>query len=285
MLFQITHRTIYSYSREVFLEPHIIRLQPRSDGTQRLIRFEMRIAPQPAGQTPSSDLAGNATVQTWFESTTSSLEIVTEFELETLRSNPFDYIFTDASAKSLPLKYAGDVADSLSVYLTRAGIHDSVVRFAASIAEKADRQTLPFLLALTNQIQESCEQIIREEGEPEPAEVTLTQKRGSCRDLTVLFIAACRSQGIAARFVSGYQEGDPDQEKRYLHAWAEVYMPGGGWRGYDPSLGLAVADRHIALAAAAVPALAAPVSGSFRGTGASATMHATIKIETGAAGG
>jgi transglutaminase-like putative cysteine protease len=280
MLFHISHRTNYSYNRPVFLEPHVLRLRPRSDGTQQLIRFGMRIAPEPAGLTPCSDLAGNATVQTWYEGTTDSLEVVTDFELETLRSNPFDYILTQSAAKSLPLSYAGDFDASLSVYRSGAGIHDSVIRFAASVAEQADWQTLPFLAALTSRIQESCEQIIREEGEPQPPEVSLEKEHGSCRDLTVLFMAACRSQGIAARFVSGYQEGDPDQEKRYLHAWAEVYLPGGGWRGYDPSLGLAVADRHIALAAAAVPALAVPVSGSFRGTGTLASMHAEIDIRT-----
>lgn len=89
---------------------------------------------------------------------------------------------------------------------------------------------------------------------------------------------ACRAVGLGARFVSGYQEGDPEQERRDLHAWAEVYLPGGGWRGYDPTHGLAVADRHVALAAGMRPALAAPITGTFRGTGASSRMQTDIKI-------
>jgi transglutaminase-like putative cysteine protease len=91
---------------------------------------------------------------------------------------------------------------------------------------------------------------------------------------------ACRALGLGARFVSGYQEGDPDQPRRYLHAWAEVYLPGAGWRGYDPSHGLAVADRHVAVAAGMRSDLAAPISGIFRGTGVSSRMQAEIRLRT-----
>jgi transglutaminase-like putative cysteine protease len=85
---------------------------------------------------------------------------------------------------------------------------------------------------------------------------------GSCRDFTVLFMEACRAVGLAARFVSGYEEGDSTVLERDLHAWAEVYIPGGGWRGFDPTHGLAVADRHVALVASAFPQFTAPVTGS-----------------------
>ena len=73
----------------------------------------------------------------------------------------------------------------------------------------------------------------------------------------------CRTVGLAARFVSGYQEGDPDSSDRDLHAWVEIYLPGAGWRGYDPTLGLAVSDRHITVAASAIPQYAAPIQGTF----------------------
>ena len=84
---------------------------------------------------------------------------------------------------------------------------------------------------------------------------------GSCRDYAVLFMEVCRAMGIPARFVSGYQEGDTEQESRDLHAWAEVYLPGAGWRGYDPTLGLVVSDRHIPLAASAIPSYASAIEG------------------------
>ena len=93
-------------------------------------------------------------------------------------------------------------------------------------------------------------------------------------------MAACRSQGLAARFVSGYScHHPPEVSEHELHAWAEVYLPGGGWRGYDPSLGLAVADGHVVLAAAADPAFAAPLSGTYRGTGASSRLSYTVNLE------
>jgi transglutaminase-like putative cysteine protease len=92
-------------------------------------------------------------------------------------------------------------------------------------------------------------------------------------------VECCRLQGIAARFVSGYQEGDQNAGERFMHAWAEVYIPGGGWRGYDPTHGLAVADRHIAVAAAADARFAAPIEGIIRGTGATSSIEAEIKIE------
>ena len=104
-------------------------------------------------------------------------------------------------------------------------------------------------------------------------------RTGACRDLTVLFMECCRSLGLAARFVSGYQEGDKGTDRRYMHAWAEVYLPGGGWRGFDPTHGIAVTDRHVAVASGPTPATAAPISGTFRGTGAIARMEAALRIE------
>jgi transglutaminase-like putative cysteine protease len=106
----------------------------------------------------------------------------------------------------------------------------------------------------------------------------MAQKSGSCRDFAVLFMAACQAVGLAARFVSGYQEGDEAQEARELHAWPEVYIPGGGWRGFDPTHGLAVCDRHVPLAAAAHPANAAPVSGKLK-PGCLATTQLNYQIQ------
>jgi transglutaminase-like putative cysteine protease len=123
-----------------------------------------------------------------------------------------------------------------------------------------------------------CEVTIREESEPQAPGMILAQRYGACRDLAVLFMDACRALGLGARFVSGYQEGDPDQEGRRLHAWAEVYIPGGGWRGYDPTHGPAVADRHVAVAAGMHPTFAAPITGTFRGTGVSSRMQADIQL-------
>ena len=89
-----------------------------------------------------------------------------------------------------------------------------------------------------------------------------------------------RAVGLAARFVSGYQQGESEQEKRHLHAWAEVYLPDAGWRAFDPTNGLAVADRHVAVAAAVAPPQTAPVTATYRGNNVEASLSADVMIET-----
>ena len=149
-----------------------------------------------------------------------------------------------------------------------------------AFARSIEGEGMPFLTALTRRLHEEFAHTIREEGPAEPAESTLAARSGSCRDLSVLFCEACRSRGIPARFVSGYEREAAVQEPAHMHAWAEVYLPGGGWRGYDPSQGLAVSTAHVALAAAADPLLAAPVSGTYRGK-AQARMSYIIAMQAG----
>jgi transglutaminase-like putative cysteine protease len=277
VFFEIAHATTYTFSRPVFLEPHTVRLRPRCDGSQRLIRFDLQIEPTPAGLSEYLDVEGNCVVHTWFDGSTESLRVMARCEVETLRENPFDYIVHPSAAR-LPVEYADDLRLSLAPYCSRDSADDGVAHFANSIADEVDRQSLPFLAALNRRIFQMCQVTIREEGEPQPSEATLAYRRGACRDLAVLFMDACRALGLGVRFVSGYQEGDPEQERRDLHAWAEVYVPGGGWRGYDPTHGLAVADRHVAVAAGIRPGRAAPITGTFRGTGASSRMQSDVRI-------
>jgi len=278
MNFRVTHETVYRYDRPVFLEPHVIRLCPRCDAAQRLLSFDIEIEPHASGSIACNDLEGNSIIHCWFDGLTDALRIATVFEVETLRRNPFDYLLDAAAATRLPIMYGDAIEPLVAAYRSSAGVHEAVAEFSGAVARQAKGETLTFLAELNQRIYQTSACVIREQGDPLPAEFTLSEKQGSCRDLAVLFIAACRAQGIAARFVSGYQEGEPDQEKRYLHAWAEVYLPGAGWRGYDPTHGLAVGDRHIALAASITPALAAPVSGNFRGTAATASIQAEIDL-------
>ena len=100
-----------------------------------------------------------------------------------------------------------------------------------------------------------------------PPGQTLAGGTGACRDMAELFVDACRAQGLAARFVSGYCESEVVDAERYLHAWSEVYLLGGGWRGFDLSLGIAVSNRHVAIAHEPSHAAARPYEGSYRGTG------------------
>ena len=280
MHFRIRHRTRYRYPQPVFLEPHTLRLRPRCDGSQRVHDCRIEVQPAPAGRSDALDAEGNATICLWFDHLIEELVVDVHSEVETLRRNPFDFLLTDAAVTTVPARYTPALAALLAPALRPVGACE-VARFADELA-RADgkRDTLTFLGELTRQLFASCEVVIREFGEPYSPGQTLATRRGSCRDLTVLFIEACRSQGLAARFVSGYQEGDPDQEQRYLHAWPEVYLPGAGWRGYDPTLGLTVADRHVAVAASVDPPNAAPIEGTYRGGGNAFTLTFELEIHT-----
>ena len=278
MRFRVSHLTRYTYTKPVFIEPQTIRLVPRCDRSQRLVRFSAHLTPEPLGRTEGLDAEGNSFILVWFEGLWESLEIRTDFEVETARSNPFDYL-PGPGMKQLPLVFGEEERLALFPFLdTGSGSDPAVSGLAQEIAGAVSGDPMAFLNALVSRINADIRSIRREEpGLFEPGEV-LAGKEGACRDMTVLFIAVCRAVGIPARFVSGYQEGDPDEKQSDLHAWAEVYLPGGGWRGYDPTLGLAVADRHVALAAGASPSLASPVTGTIRGTGAESAQEHHIRL-------
>ncbi len=263
MRYYIRHRTIYTYNQPVFLKPHLLRLQPRCDGWQESRSFSLAVEPEPAGVSQIADLDGNHLTQLWFHKATEQLKLQVSVEVETYKTNSFDYLLEPWALK-LPIDYPSSLLTQLQPYLQSCSFAPDPVgtQLAQEFFGDVDGDTLSFLSTLNQRIYENCEHIIREDGEPWPAGVTWNFKRGSCRDFVVLFMEVCRAIGLGARFVSGYQEGDVDQKERHLHAWAEVYVPGGGWRGYDPTHGLAVADRHIVLAASALPSYAAPVSGA-----------------------
>jgi len=261
----VTHSTLYRYSNAVYLEPHTVRLRPRQDGSQRLLQHQLSIAPAPAGQSECLDQDGNVVVEAWFDHPTHTLSVESMFSVETLRANPFDFLLRE---------YSTPVRAALAPYLREPA--PEVRAFAASIAGGAGH-TLDFLSALNRSLAQEFRYEAREAGAAHAADLTLRSREGSCRDLAVLFCDAARAMGIAARFVSGYECGAAGRDKVHMHAWAEVYLQGGGWRGYDPSAGLAVSTSHVALAAAADPHLAAPVSGTFRGA-AEASMEFAIGI-------
>ena len=278
MLFQICHKTEYTYNRRVFLEPHTVRLRPRCDAWQNLVDHEMHVEPQPAGLTECNDLDGNVVTVLWFNGTHEYLSITAKSEVETLRYNPFDFVLDDKSLV-MPVEFDADVAASLAPYRDRATLEDAISKFGTSVSSQTNRMTLPFLSTLTQRIHETFEHCVRPEGDPWSPSVTLAEGRGACRDLAVLQMDAVRACGLPARFVSGYRAGDPELIDRELHAWVEVYLPGAGWRGYDPTTGLAVADYHVALSVGANAGIAAPTSGTFRGTGVDSSIRTSIEMK------
>lgn len=275
MRYRITHSTHYTYSRAVHLRPHTLRLCPRSDGAQWLQSFDISLTPTPTQQTYFLDIHGNTCLKVSFESPLSSLHIQTTSEVTTHRPNPFDYL-SENWAVQFPIDYPSSLAALLRPYWEPPvgqgfdnAMAPAVLKLAQQLKQEAQHNVGDFLTQLTQHIPQHLHYQQRLQGEPYAPAVTLAEGTGTCRDFALLFITICRAVGLAARFVSGYQEGDLDatadnQSTHDLHAWAEVYIPGGGWRGFDPTLGLAVADRHIAIAAATIPKQAAPVSGTLK---------------------
>jgi transglutaminase-like putative cysteine protease len=277
---EITHTTRYEYSEPVFLEPHALRFQPRCDGGQTLREFQIEVNPAPTGQSVSLDSAGNVVIHAWFDGLHESLSIVARSTVEMHRENPFDYL-RDARRHMLPAYY-GDEAEILRPYLRRvspAGAADDMAVLAARMRAAAGGELLPFLTSLNHTMFERLTHVRREHGSTWAPAHTWRQQCGACRDLAWLFVDVCRAAGVAARFVSGYEDALSGRQEYDLHAWAEVYVPGGGWRGYDPSRGLAVAQHHVAVAAAATPAGAMPVSGTFRSSVATSTLETEVSIE------
>lgn len=280
MLYQISHQTIYSFSQPVILKPHVLRLRPRSDRFNQVQSFALSVLPQPLGSSDFVDLDGNNLIKLWFVQPTVKLSIQTISKVETSCTNPFAYLL-EPWANQIPVDYPHSLLEQLEPYLRPYSFSTdaAALELAQDIAMTTQGNTLDFLFALNQRIYQDCEYITRDTGEPFPAGVTWRGRKGSCRDYTVLFMEVCRAVGIAARFVSGYQEGDSKQLERDLHAWVEVYLPGAGWRGYDPTLGLVVSDRHIPLAASAIPRYSAAIEGTVTPVSTGAKITSSLQAQ------
>jgi len=277
MIFEISHKTTYTYSRPVFLDLHHLRIRPRSDGVQHVTFFDSKVEPRPSGSADGLDIDGNSIENVWFQGLTEKLIVESRAKVITRYRNPFNYILAER-ADRLPVSYQDPIQPYLAPYTVRHNESQLVEQFARLIANRTEWKTLRFLTMLTREISEGFQQTARAVGLPKTAEETYLSRTGSSRDLAMLYMDACRYVGIAARFVNGYYDDAGAKDQLTLHSWSEVYLPGVGWRGYDPSVGLAVTDRHVAIAAAGDPLLSAPVSGTFRGNAVSAELRAEIDI-------
>jgi transglutaminase-like putative cysteine protease len=271
----IRHRTTYTYSRPVFLDPHFLRLRPRSDPAQEVVHYTLALSPEPAGRSEGLDPDGNWLTCIWFSDLVESLELLAEFEVETRRSNPFNFLLSTVEFTQPPRLYHDDLRKRLGHCLTPFGC-PATAELARAVPTTGSM--VDFLLLLNQAVHDRCQVVVREMGDPWHPAQTLAEGRGACRDLAVVFIEACRSVGIAARFASGFAGGDAVGHSQFLHAWAEAYLPGAGWRGFDPTQGIAVADQHVCVAASGSHHGASPLTGTFRGTDATAEMETEIQV-------
>ena len=273
MLLHVRHESEYTYDSPVALGPQILYLYPRTYPYQRLQEYKLTIDPKPSRIVRNIDVEGNVQQLAYFNHPTRHLHVTAEITLQSDEFNSFDFVLFPFDTQRVPFRYPKYEQDLLQPYLERVGVTPRIEDWAKQIAAKAGWRTTGFLMLLNQTIREFMYEI-REVGAPFPPEQTLTLRKGSCRDYTTLFMAACRSLGIAARFVSGYLFGNPQQEHQ-LHAWVEVYLPGAGWRGFDPTQGSLVVNRHIFLTSTAKPELAAPISGTFTGR-ANSTLRSEL---------
>jgi transglutaminase-like putative cysteine protease len=291
--YQISHTIAYQYDQPVIFTAHLLRLRPRCDAFQQLQKFSLSINPAPIQLFDSIDLDGNGLTTAWFEQVpANNLTIHTLSQVETHLLNPFKYLL-EPWAVRLPIDYPTALWQRLQTYLSgylsrSAAIDPVAAQLGQEVWLATNGYTTDFLMALNQRIYQNCRYLFRESGEPLPPGITWSQQGGSCRDFAVLFMEVCRSVGLAARFVSGYQESSAEMvvdeltppSHQQLHAWAEVYLPGAGWRGYDPTHGLAVADDHIALVASPLPQQAAPTTGAMQiGQVAQAIMNYQLTIQ------
>lgn len=224
MQIMVTHSTLYLW------------LRPRMNCAQRLLAFDIRITPTPAGTAECLDQHGNLALNARFDAATTELR-ASQFTVGMLRANPFDYVLAGESLR-LPLWYRDPLRTALAPHRTDAHVADSVKQYAPAAAAGAQRNARAFLVMLWRNIFQTYRQMIRPSGPPWASGQTLSSQEASCRDLAVRFCDVCRVMQIAARFVSAYECAAASNQEYYMHAWAVVYLPRIGWRGYDPSRGL-----------------------------------------------
>ncbi|AFK04002.1 transglutaminase domain-containing protein [Emticicia oligotrophica DSM 17448] len=264
MILRVEHTLHYSYTAAVLLTPHLVYMSPRISINQQLLAYSLEILPTPSLYFHNLDAEGNTQSMAFFNQNTESLSFKLNFQINSEPYNPFQFIYFPFEAEKIPFKYSATELNLLQAYFKQEGVTTLIHQFSRQIASEAYWETTSFLMMLARYIQENFNYEIREQGEANPPEKTLISRKGSCRDYAVLMIATCRAIGLAARFVSGYCFGN-ELQAHELHAWVEVYLPGAGWRGFDPTEGKMVDGYYIALAASADAELINPVKGSFRG--------------------
>ena len=269
MKLKISHHLIYTYNNAVLLDPQLLYIYPRSLPHQQLIDYRLTISPSPSNVAVNLDSEGNVQQFVFFPNNeVRTLEVNVEMVLHSDDFNALNFILFPFDTKQFPFLYDHRINKYLVPYLARTDITAKVEQFARKIAADVNWETVPFLIQLAEYISNDFTYEQRETGDAYSPDEILKYRVGSCRDYSRLYISTCRSLGIAARFVSGYLFGNLLQDHE-LHAWAEVYLPGAGWRGFDPTIGAAISGNHVSVAASADFNSIAPVMGSFRGNATS----------------
>jgi transglutaminase-like putative cysteine protease len=285
----IKHVTTYHYRRPVAFGEHRMMLRPRDDGDQKVLRSGIAITPEPTGIDWTRDDFGNYVATARFSERAAELRfdstIVVDHE-----SAPFNAAHIAKYAQSYPFAYSAGDARDLARYITQPSPHPELARWAAGFLRlDGSADTHALLVGMTEHIRRTFRHGARhQKGTRDPIE-TLVLGSGSCRDLAVLMIAALRTLGIAARFVSGYLNlADPDDDSitgGNTHAWVQAFVPAPGWVDFDPSSGAIGNENLVRVAVVDEPGAAVPLEGTFIGLASDhLAMNVAVKVTTANAG-
>lgn len=264
--YKIIHRTYYNYSANVTLGSHNLLLRPREDYELRIESFSLKIIPD-ATLLWHRDVEGNSVAIANFSLPTSQLVIESEVIIQQFNESPLDFMVSDYALR-YPFSYQDEDNILLSAYkslpdqMTVNVVNKWIARFWQS---GESIQTYTLLQRIADYIYKTLTYRVREEPGVQSAIETLRCGTGSCRDFAFLFMQTVRCLGLASRFVSGYLYAPLMNEIGSTHAWAEVYLPGAGWKGFDPTIGKIAGSDHIAVAVARLPDSIPPIAGSFAG--------------------
>ncbi len=272
----LNHNTHYKFDRLVNLSKHTIRLRPGPHCRTPIHSYSLKIKPENHFINWQQDAFGNFLASIVFPEKTKELSIEVEVLADMVVINPFDF-FLDDYAEEFPFKYSKQLMKELAPYLEKLEAKECGAAFNDLVADISleKRRTIDFLVDVNQVIQHAVEYAIRMEPGVQTPEETLTLAKGSCRDSAWLMVQALRHLGLAARFASGYLvqlapdekslDGPSGAEKDFtdLHAWCEVFLPGAGWVGLDPTSGLFAGEGHIPLACTPDPSSAAPIEGAM----------------------
>jgi uncharacterized protein (DUF2126 family) len=268
----LNHVTEYRYDRRIGLSPHVVRLRPAPHSRTPILSYSLRIEPAGHFINWQQDPFANYLARLVFPEKTELFRVTVDLVAEMSVYNPFDF-FLEPAAEKYPFRYEASLHHDLAPYLVKAPLTPQFDDLVKSV-DVAEQRTIDFLVALNQRLQREIRYLIRMEPGVQTPEQTLQLAAGSCRDTGWLLVQLLRHLGLAARFVSGYLiqlkpdvkslDGPSGAEHDFtdLHAWCEVYLPGAGWIGLDPTSGLLAGEGHIPVACTPDPVSAAPVSGS-----------------------
>jgi uncharacterized protein (DUF2126 family)/transglutaminase-like putative cysteine protease len=269
---ELHHRTGYLYERAVSLGPQVIQLRPAPHCQTPILSYALELAPADHILKWQFDPLGNHLARVIFPSKTSELIVDVRLVADMTPINPFAF-FLDPGFETFPFQYSAELAQNLEPYRFLEQVGPRLKAFLNEIPAAA-QNTVTFVGSVTARVRDRVGYVTRLEHGVQGCEQTLEEGTGSCRDSAWLLVNVFRSFGFAARFVSGYliqlasdKPGDedapgPQVDSAYLHAWAEVFLPGAGWIGVDPTSGLFTSEGHIPLACTTSPPRAAPIGGT-----------------------